>query len=148
MLDVRTKDPDLSRMSGEAEISLLATKAALNVPIVKNKLGITAAGRISNYSLINLISLTDLMKGTKIGLHFADLNTSLLYQPTGRDEIKLSYFRNSDGLNIKQQEGTTTTHEFAHLITTQTRGGKTDEIKQFWTDVREIKREYHGEIVS
>ena len=41
---------------------------------------------------------------------------------------------------------TTTTHEFAHLITTQTRGGKTDEIKQFWTDVREIKREYHGEI--
>ena len=107
VLDVRTKDPDLSRMSGEAEISLLATKAALNVPIVKNKLGITAAGRISNYSLINLISLTDLMKGTKIGLHFADLNTSLLYQPTGRDEIKLSYFRNSDGLNIKQQEGTT-----------------------------------------
>ena len=41
---------------------------------------------------------------------------------------------------------TTTTHEFAHLITTQTRGGKTDEIKQFWTDVREIKREYYGEI--
>ena len=41
---------------------------------------------------------------------------------------------------------TTTTHEFAHLITTQSRGGKTDEIKQFWTDLREIKREYHGEI--
>ena len=28
----------------------------------------------------------------------------------------------------------------------ESRGGKTDEIKQFWTDVREIKREYHGEI--
>ena len=107
VLDVRTKDPDLNKYRGDLDISLLSTKAALNIPVVENKLGITVAGRISNYSLVNLLSLTDLIKGTKLGLHFADLNTGVLYKPSEMDEIKLSYFRNSDGLNIKQQEGAT-----------------------------------------
>ena len=40
----------------------------------------------------------------------------------------------------------TLTHEFAHLITTQTRGAKTDEIKDFWINMRKLKQEYHEEM--
>lgn len=106
VLDVRTKDPDLNRFGGEVDISILSTKLALNMPIIKEKLAITLAGRISNYSLINLVSLTSLIKGTKLASHFADLNSSVIYKPSDKDEIKLSLFHNSDGLNINQKEQT------------------------------------------
>ncbi len=102
VLDVRSKDPDLNRYSGEVDISLLSTKTALNIPVVKNSIGVSVAGRISNYSLINLVSI--FTQGSKIKLHFADLNTSLLYKPTERDEIKLSYFYNSDGMSITEKQ--------------------------------------------
>lgn len=109
VLDVRTKDPNLSKSGGEIELGVLASKAALNIPIVKDKLGITLSGRISNYSLLNLISLTNLLKNTKMGLHFADLNAGILYKPTEKDEVKLSLFYNSDGFSVKEKDGVGTT---------------------------------------
>jgi len=104
VVDVRTKDPNLSKFTGETELSLFTTKASLNIPIIKNKVGVTLAGRISNYSILNILSLANLLGETQTGLHFADLNATISYKPTDKDDVKLSYFYNSDGFSVTQNE--------------------------------------------
>lgn len=104
VVHVRSKDPDLDKFSGEAEISLLSTKASLNLPVIKEKLAVTLAARISNYSLLSLFSLTGLSEQNKIGLHFADLNCGVLFKPGEKDIFKFSLFYNSDGISLSQKE--------------------------------------------
>jgi len=100
VIDVFTKDADLHKFAGEAEISLLTTKLALNIPIVKDKLAISVAGRLSNYSLINLKSLFGDDNTSKIAFHFKDINANLYWKLSDRDKLKLTWFNNSDGMDV------------------------------------------------
>lgn len=108
VIDVKSKDPDLERRFGEAELNLFTSKAAINIPVIKNKLGISLAGRISNYSILNLLSAAQLLGETETGIHFGDLSTNVLFQVTEKDAIKFSFFYNSDGLSILQNSNTMT----------------------------------------
>ena len=104
VLDVQSVDADLQRSHGEAEIGLLSAKAALHLPLVKNRLGLFLAGRLSTYSLINALSLfTD--NGYDVNLNFNDLNANLLWKPTDKDVLKLTWFSNGDRFNIDQPDG-------------------------------------------
>lgn len=103
VVDIRSKAVDLQKTSGEAEISLLSTKAYLNVPIQKNKLGLAVGGRLSNYSLINLIS--GFLPDSRMAFHFADINAGLSYQPSDKNNFKISFFHNSDGFYLKEKDG-------------------------------------------
>jgi len=105
VVNVLTEDANLKKFSGAAEISLLSSKALLNIPLVKDKLALSVSGRLSNYSLINMVSLFS--KGiddTKIALHFADVNANLLWKLSNKDKLKLTLFRNSDGIDGSQSD--------------------------------------------
>lgn len=101
VLNVTTVDADFTKTTGEAEIGILSTKGLLSIPVVKEKLAFSIAGRVSNYSLLNLLSVMD---DTNIGLHFGDINASLVWKPTHKDKFKLTFFHNSDGTSIGQQD--------------------------------------------
>jgi hypothetical protein len=101
VLDVKTIDADLKKFKGNAEIGLLASKAALHVPIIKDKLGIFVSGRISNYSLLGLI-LPNLLGETSLKTFFSDLNMNLTWKPTEKDQLKLTWFSNRDGWDLSQ----------------------------------------------
>ena len=103
VVDIRSKAVDLQKTSGETEISLLSTKAYLNLPIQKNKLGLAVGGRLSNYSLINLIS--GFLPDSRMAFHFADINAGLSYQPSNKNNFKISFFHNSDGFYLKEKDG-------------------------------------------
>ena len=105
VVNVLTQDANPDKFSGGVEISLLSSKVLLNIPILKNKLALSLSGRISNYSLINLTSLynSDNSNGS-LKLHFGDINANLLWKPSEKDKIKLTWFTNSDGIDTKQQE--------------------------------------------
>jgi len=104
VLDVQSVDADLQRCHGEAEVDLLSAKAALHLPLVKNRLGLFLAGRLSTYSLINALSLfTD--NNYAINLNFNDLNANLLWKPTDKDVLKITAFSNADRFNIDQPDG-------------------------------------------
>lgn len=62
------------------------------------------------------------------------------------DDFAKNFKRYKSVVDEENNDITTTTHEYAHLITSSDRGGQTDEIKQFWTDLREVRKEYHSEI--
>lgn len=101
VLNVLTEDANLKKFKGEAELGLLTSKLSLNFPLIKDKLALSVAGRISNYSIVNLISPflpNDL--GTHFGVHFGDLNTNLLWKISEKDKLKLTFFSNTDGINV------------------------------------------------
>ncbi len=105
VVNVLTQDANPDKFSGGVEISLLSSKALLNIPLIKSKLALSVSGRISNYSLINLSSLfgADNTDAT-LKLHFGDINANLLWKPSEKDKIKLTCFSNSDGIDTKQTE--------------------------------------------
>lgn len=105
VLDVHTIDADLNKVKGEAEMGILASKASIHVPLIKGKLGFFSAGRISNYSLLNAVSLFTSAYGYKLNLFFRDLNANLKWKPTDHDELKLTWFSNSDKFNANQPDG-------------------------------------------
>ena len=98
IIDVQSNDANTKKLNGEAELGLLSTKASLNLPIIKDKVGISVAGRISNYSLINLMNLFTPKDGTKIGLDFADINSNLTWHLSESSKLRIGMFYNRDGL--------------------------------------------------
>lgn len=99
VLNVLTEDANLNKFKGEAEIGILTSKLALNVPLLKDKLALTVAGRISNYSLINLISpFLPSNAETRLSVHFGDVNANLLWKISEKDKLKMTFFSNTDGI--------------------------------------------------
>ncbi len=104
VINVQTQDADLKKFKGEAEISLLTSKIMLNIPVVNDKLALSVAGRLSNYSLINLISpIIPQNIGTRFSFHFGDINTSLNWKISEKDKLKLSFFSNTDGIDVQNK---------------------------------------------
>lgn len=105
VVNVMTEDADLTKLKGEAEISMLTTKLGYNIPIIKDKLALTVAGRISNYSLFNIISpfITE-SDGTRFSVHFGDINANLFWKINEKNKLKLTFFSNTDGINVNSLE--------------------------------------------
>ncbi len=98
VIDVKSNDANTAKFNGEAEFGLLSSKANINIPIIKNKLGITTAGRVSNYTLANITNLFTKKDGFKIGLDFADINTNATWIINEKNKVRINYFYNRDGI--------------------------------------------------
>jgi|GEM_PF-1060982 len=102
VINVQTEDADLKKFKGEAEIGLLTSKLVLNIPLVKDKLALSVAGRLSNYSIIDIISpLLPESAGTRFGVHFGDINANLFWKLSEKDRIKLTFLNNTDGIEVQ-----------------------------------------------
>jgi hypothetical protein len=102
ILNVISEDANTERVRAEAEISLLSSKAVLNIPVIKDKLALSVSGRISNYSLLDLASNSAFFKtdGSKFEFHFGDIGANLLWKISAKDKLKLNLFSNSDGIGV------------------------------------------------
>ena len=102
VVNVQTEDANLKKFKGEAEIGLLSSKLALNIPLVQDKLALSVAGRLSNYSIVDIISpLLPENVGTRFGVHFGDINANLLWKLSEKDKLKLTFLSNTDGIDVK-----------------------------------------------
>lgn len=105
VVDVLTEDAELDKFLGSFDISLLSSKLYLNIPVIKNKLSFAISGRISNYSLVNLSALTRIKaEGAKYNLYFGDMNANLYWKLSEKDNLKITWFNNSDGFEITNKE--------------------------------------------
>jgi len=105
VVNVENEDADSKKFKAEAEIGLLTSKLALNIPLVKNKVALSVAGRISNYSIVDIVSpLLSEESGIRFGLHFADLNANLVWKLSETDKLKLTFLSNSDGINVNGKD--------------------------------------------
>lgn len=102
VINVLTEDANLKKFKGEAEIGMLTSKLALNIPLVNDKLALSVAGRISNYSLIDLVSpLLPESAGTRFAVHFGDINANLVWKLSNTDKLKLTFLSNTDGIEVQ-----------------------------------------------
>ena len=106
IVSVKTRDILLTKTSFETEINMLTSGLRLSLPIVKNKIGLTISGRVSNYGGLNLLSLYNNDDNDKIRMSFGDLHTGLLWQPNIKNKLKVNWFTNNDNINIFQTDNT------------------------------------------
>ena len=107
VLNVLSEDANLTKFKGEAEIGMLTSKLALSIPLVKDKLALSVAGRISNYSLANLVSpFLPESAETRYSVHFGDINANLLWKISEKDKLKLTFFSNTDGIIVNSSYNT------------------------------------------
>ncbi|NDP20202.1 MAG: TonB-dependent receptor [Paludibacter sp.] len=107
VLNVLTDDANLKKFKGEAEIGMLTSKLALSFPLIKDKLALSIAGRISNYSLANLVSpFLSESAGTRFSVHFGDINSNLLWKISEKDKLKLTFFSNTDKIAVNSTYNT------------------------------------------
>ncbi|MGR3810445.1 TonB-dependent receptor [Jiulongibacter sp. NS-SX5] len=93
VLDVKLANPDLTKFKMQGGISMVSNKLKLDVPIIKNKLGIMVAGRGSfNDFLFPVIS--DQLKDLKA--KFADGAAKLFYQINSKQTLSLSSYYSYD----------------------------------------------------
>ena len=102
VINVLAKDADLKKFSGEAEIGILTSKLALNIPLVKDKLALSLAGRLSNYSVVDIISaILPERIGTRFGVHFGDVNANMFWKLSEKNKLKLTFLSNTDGFEVQ-----------------------------------------------
>jgi len=102
VINVQTEDADLKKFKGEAEIGILTSKLALNIPMVKDKLALSLAGRLSNYSIVDIISaILPEQVGTRFGVHFGDINANMFWKLSEKNKLKLTFLSNTDGFEVQ-----------------------------------------------
>lgn len=105
VIHVNTIEPSLNKKSGELEIGLLSSKAFLNFPLKKNKLGMYISGRISNFSpFLTLANSFTEKNDTHLGILFADVNIGTKYKINEKNSLFVDFFYVGDHWNVKQKD--------------------------------------------
>lgn len=98
VLDVRTKDGNTQKFSGEINPGFLSSRLTLEGPIVKDKIGFFATSRFSH--LKGLFNVANGVAGeeqeTPLNLQFYDVNLKMHYSISGKDKIFLSFYAGQD----------------------------------------------------
>ncbi|MEQ8924262.1 MAG: TonB-dependent receptor [Fulvivirga sp.] len=99
LLDIRMKDGNNKKLSGNGGIGTIASRFTLEGPIVKDKSSFIVSGRRTYADLFLKASDDDNVKNTK--LYFYDLNTKLNIKLGERDRLFLSGYFGDDVFKYK-----------------------------------------------
>jgi outer membrane receptor for ferrienterochelin and colicin len=94
VVDIIAKDGNKKKMTGNAGISPVTTHLLLEIPVIKDKMSLVLAGRItySNY-LLGMIK-NQALRNSKAS--FYDLNGRLVYEINSNNRIELSSYLSKD----------------------------------------------------
>ena len=92
VFDIATRTGNRQQWHGSATVGLLAAKASVEGPIVKNKLGVLFNVRRSYADMF--LKLSDDFRGNT--LYFYDTNLKLDYQVNDRNQLFFSFFASHD----------------------------------------------------
>lgn len=96
VIKIQTKDGDLQNLRGNISVGVISARANIEVPIIKDKLSLSLAGR---RSLIDLfIPLANKDQEDKTNFYFYDSNMKVSYKPNSRLSISLSGLISGDKL--------------------------------------------------
>lgn len=96
MLNVETRDPSLDKVSGSAGIGMVTARLTVDVPLVKDKLGLTVSGRgFYSYELAKAF-LSDEVSQDLPTYYFYDAFAQMVWKPGLKDEVKAYYYQGKD----------------------------------------------------
>ncbi|MEM6965872.1 MAG: TonB-dependent receptor [Bacteroidota bacterium] len=107
VLDVRTKDGNTKKYSGEISPGILSSRVTFEGPILKDKMAFFATSRFSHVnSLINgIASFTGEGEESSLRFNFYDANFKLHYSLSSKDKIFLSAYSGQDMFNFQDAFG-------------------------------------------
>ena len=94
ILDIKMTEPNLEKFKLQGGIGLVSNRAMVEVPIVKDKLSILAAGRLSFNDFWFKLVGPDNIKNSRA--NFYDLATKVFYRPNKNTTFSLSTYVSSD----------------------------------------------------
>lgn len=94
VLEVHMKEGDMKEFHGSGGIGLIATKLALEGPIIKDKVSFMFSGRRTYSDLIYRPILNN--QGFDAGYYFADFNAKVNWKISEKDRIYLSFYNGLD----------------------------------------------------
>jgi hypothetical protein len=97
-LDVRLKDGNMKQTKASLGVGLLSAHAALEGPIVKDKISYIVTGRRS------YIDRTYKLIGSSMPFYFYDLNGKINYRISEEDQVWLSAYRGKDVLKFGENQ--------------------------------------------
>lgn len=106
VLDVRTKDGNTKKFSGEFNPGLLSTRVSLEGPIIKDKVGFLVTSRFSTTGGLTKLALS--LGGendVRPILDFYDVNVKLHYSISQKDKLYLSYYKGRDLFRLNEDTG-------------------------------------------
>ncbi|MES2517660.1 MAG: TonB-dependent receptor [Bacteroidota bacterium] len=94
ILDIKMAEPNLEKFKMQGGIGLVSNRAMVEVPIIKDKLSILAAGRLSYNDFWFKLLGTDNIKNTRA--NFYDLATKVFFRPNKNNTLSLSTYVSND----------------------------------------------------
>ena len=102
VLDVATRDGNNSEYKGNLSLGLITSRAAIEGPIVKDKLSFMLAGRRTYMDLFFPLFGDAIPKNTQ--MYFYDVNAKLSWVAGPKDRVYLSAFSGRDVFGMSMQE--------------------------------------------
>ena len=118
VLDVATRDGNNNEYKGNLSIGLITSRAAIEGPIVKDKLSFMLAGRRTYMDLFFPLFGDAIPKNTQ--MYFYDLNAKLSWVAGPKDRVYLSAFSGKDVFGMSMQEFDLDLMRFSFANNTQT----------------------------
>ena len=118
VLDVSTRDGNKNKFEGNVSIGLITSRAAVEGPIVKDKLSFMLAARRTYMDVFFPIFGKNIPKNTQ--MYFYDINGKLSWVASPRDRVYLSVFSGRDVFGMSMEDFDLDKMKFAFANNTQT----------------------------
>ena len=104
VLDIRTREGNNQRLSGDINVGLLTAKASIEGPIQKDRSSFLVSYRRSTVdpwisSIIDVINNSNTLKHRSAGINFYDFNTKLNFSLGEKSKVLLSYYSGNDNFD-------------------------------------------------
>ncbi|MCB0571509.1 MAG: TonB-dependent receptor [Phaeodactylibacter sp.] len=106
VLEVNGREGNFQQWGGEGSLGMIAGKAMVEGPIVKEKVSFLAAARRSYWDWLLSPLLRNPENGNRSGYYFGDLNAKIKFKPGGRDSWDASFYIGEDRLYINNRQDT------------------------------------------
>lgn len=100
VVDVRLKDGNMQKFTGEISMGLIASKLSLQGPIIKNKTSFIISARRCNLDLITKPILYFTQDGATAGYTFYDLNFKIRHKINKNNSIYFTTYLGNDNITV------------------------------------------------
>lgn len=96
VIDINMKDGNMKKIHGEGSVGIIAAKATIEGPIVKDKTSFIISGRRTYIDALATPLIKHISEGDRVGYYFYDVNTKINHIINNRNRIYLSNYMGSD----------------------------------------------------
>jgi len=96
VLDIRMKEGNMQKFTGQGTVGLLSSKLSIEAPIIKDKMSFIISARK------NVLPIFKIMD-TGLSYNYYDINAKLNYRLSNKDKLFLSYYMGDDNVSMSEK---------------------------------------------